>query len=191
MNFDDHLIEGEDIDNLEEVKKAKLWMFQEQIKIQAKKDELLEYSKELFEEKKSLERERRELNIHIEAEKKRSYDTEVLIAKKLKALEDAYEKLNYEKKALECERLNFEYERRKLDIEKRNISKNNKPAMKIDLNTYDGLIFFRVIDNQLALRKRYKDLMKIFHPDNRCGDTTTLQRIQMEYDSFKKEYYEI
>ena len=40
-----------------------------------------------------------------------------------------------------------------------------------ELGAYDGDKFFRGVDSELALRKRYKELLKIFHPDNKCGDT--------------------
>ena len=47
-DFDERLMKAETSD---EVKKLKLWMFQEQVKIQAKKDELDELSHKLQEEK--------------------------------------------------------------------------------------------------------------------------------------------
>ena len=52
-DFDERLMKAETSD---EVKKLKLWMFQEQVKIQAKKDELDELSHKLQEEKRTLER---------------------------------------------------------------------------------------------------------------------------------------
>ena len=59
-------------------------------------------------------------------------------------------------------------------------------------NNYCGsCVFFRGVDNELALRKRYKELLKIFHPDNRCGDTKTLLLIQKEYEKMKRQYYEV
>jgi hypothetical protein len=56
--------------------------------------------------------------------------------------------------------------------------------------SYDNTSFFRGVDNELDLRKRYKELLKIFHPDNKCGDTKTLIRIQTEYENLKSRYYE-
>lgn len=47
-DFDERLMKAETPD---EVKKLKLWMFQEQVKIQAKKDELDELSHKLQEER--------------------------------------------------------------------------------------------------------------------------------------------
>ena len=38
------------------------------------------------------------------------------------------------------------------------------------------------------VKKRYKQLLKIYHPDNLCGDTETLQEINREYDRLLKQY---
>ena len=42
--------------------------------------------------------------------------------------------------------------------------------------------------NELALKKRYKDLIKIYHPDNLDGDTGTIQEINREYERLKKVF---
>ena len=47
-------------------------------------------------------------------------------------------------------------------------------------------VLFRGANNPLALRKRYKDLLKIFHPDNLCGDGKLVQLINREYERRKK-----
>ena len=47
---------------------------------------------------------------------------------------------------------------------------------------------FRGVKNPLALKKRYKDLIKIFHPDNVAGDKEMIQKINREYESLKHEY---
>ena len=126
------------------------------------------------------------MNRRIKAEEKRFEKNEMLISRKQKILEDAFRQLAVDKKVLECERLNFEYEKGR--FRKQRASSVKQP--NIDTKSYEGTVFFRGIDNELALRKRYKELMKIFHPDNVCGDTKTLLRIQAEYENIKKEYYE-
>lgn len=47
-------------------------------------------------------------------------------------------------------------------------------------------LFFSGVKNTRALKKRYKDLIKIFHPDNGAGDTEVLQRINEEYETLKE-----
>lgn len=184
VNFDEKLTKAETMD---EIKKLKIWMFQEQVRIQAQKDELIELSHELQRERKSIERERNALDKRVKAENKRFQDNEIFMAKKQKIIEDAFRQLALDKKTLECERLNFEYEKGKFRRQRMSGSKNQH----IDVSSYSGNVFFRGIDNELALRKRYKELLKIFHPDNKCGDTKTLLRIQTEYESIKREYYEV
>lgn len=182
-DFDEMLTKAETTD---EMKKMKIWMFQEQVKIQARKDELSEQSHRLEQERKTLEIDQNALRRKIEAENKRFMDNEALVAKKLKIIENAFHQIELDRKVLECERLNFEYEK--------NTYKRQKAASKIvafDQYATENSVFFRGIDNQLALRKRYKELLKIYHPDNSCGDTKTLLRIQKEYEILKKEYYEV
>ena len=188
VDFDEKLVKAE---TPEEVKSLKLWMFQEQVRIQAKKDELNELSRELQEEKRTLERERNALNNKIKAENKRFNDNEIFMAKKQKIIEDAFRQLAIDKKALECERLNFEYEKGKFARQRLNARTGSFDQTAFENSSYGGCVFFRGVDNELALRKRYKELLKIFHPDNKCGDTKTLLLIQKEYEKIKKQYYEV
>lgn len=181
LDFDEELMKAEAPDD---IKKMKTWMFQEQVRIQAKRDELQELNRELQDLKRKLEREKNALEIREKMIKKRFDDNEIFIAKKQKIIEDAYQQLALDRKALECERLNFEHERSKYRRQKMSAS---KPAQT---GAYDSTSFFRGVDNDMALRKRYKELLKIFHPDNKCGDTKTLLLIQTEYESLKNRYYE-
>lgn len=191
VEFEEELKRGGD-GTPDDVRKLKTWMFQEQVRIQARRDELMEFNHELMEIKKELEKEKNALNIREEAIKKRYNDNEAMITKKLKMLENAYHQLELDKKALECEKLNFEHERNKYKRQKMSGSgsKSNVHQYGGASDAYDGTSFFRGVDSELALRKRYKELLKIFHPDNKCGDTKTLIKIQTEYDSLRSQYYE-
>ena len=211
-DFDERLMKAETSD---EVKKLKLWMFQEQVKIQAKKDELDELSHKLQEEKRTVERDRNALDIKIKTENKRFDQNEIFMSKKQQIIENAFRQLALDRKALECERLNLEkgkvykvddyenhngnfwyhveYEKGKFAKQKLH-SRANSDSMGAGTfeNNYCGsCVFFSGVDNELALRKRYKELLKIFHPDNRCGDTKTLLLIQKEYEKMKRQYYEV
>jgi chromosome segregation ATPase len=199
MDFDKSLFTEEMPDDN---KKAKLWLFQEQIRIQAKQEELQELYRELRDLKRSLERDRTRLDMREETLNKRFNDNEVFIAKKQKIIEDAYQQLALDRKTLECERLNLEHEkakfrRQKMADAKANSSyqqssyqQNNYRSNSSNATSFDGSQFFRGVDNEIELRKRYKELLKIFHPDNKCGDTKTLIMIQTEYENLKSRYYE-
>lgn len=52
-------------------------------------------------------------------------------------------------------------------------------------NIVNGEMFFSGVSNQKALKKRYKELIKIYHPDGESGDTATVAEINREYDSLK------
>lgn len=184
LDFDEELMNAE---APEVIKKMKAWMFQEQVSIQSKRDELQDLSRELQDLKRKLEREKNALEMREKMIKKRFDDNEIFIAKKQKIIEDAYQQLALDRKALECERLNFEHERSKYRRQKMS---SPKPYQQYESGIYDSTSFFRGVDNDMALRKRYKELLKIFHPDNKCGDTKTLLLIQTEYENLKSRYYE-
>ena len=44
-----------------------------------------------------------------------------------------------------------------------------------------GEMFFSGVESRQSLKKRYKDLIKIYHPDNLDGDKNTVQEINSEY----------
>lgn len=47
-------------------------------------------------------------------------------------------------------------------------------------------ILFKGVRSESALKKRYRELMKIFHPDNQDGDDSVIHAINIEYDRLKK-----
>ena len=79
LDFDEELMKAEAPDD---IKKMKIWMFQEQVRIQAKRDELQEFSRDLQDLKRKLDREKNALDIREKSIKKRFDDNEVFIAKK-------------------------------------------------------------------------------------------------------------
>ena len=49
-------------------------------------------------------------------------------------------------------------------------------------NIVQGEMFFSGVSTKKALKKRYKDLIKIYHPDGDAGDTATVAEINREYE---------
>ena len=47
-------------------------------------------------------------------------------------------------------------------------------------------LFFKGVDSSAALKKRYKALLKIYHPDNAGGDKEVLQAISAEYETLSR-----
>lgn len=118
------------------------------------------------EEKEALEREKERMNRENE-----------LFEKKLEILKRELYKLANDKKALEQERIRISRMKEQAKAESLNVGTRTCTTT-----------FFRGVGSELALKKRYKDLLKIYHPDNMCGDTDTIQRINQEYTYLKKRY---
>ncbi len=50
-----------------------------------------------------------------------------------------------------------------------------------------GEMFFSGVSDKKALKKRYKELIKIYHPDGEAGDTATVAEINREYEDLKTQ----
>jgi hypothetical protein len=55
-------------------------------------------------------------------------------------------------------------------------------------NVVKGELFFSGVGNKQSLKKRYKDLVRIYHPDNLDGDKNTIQEINREYEHLSKVF---
>lgn len=86
----------------------------------------------------------------------------------------------------------LDMDRRRLEKEWARLAAEKEIMEERGYYEYEGhtetSLFFQGVNNPLTLKKRYKDLTKIFHPDNVAGDTQMLQRINREYESLKREY---
>jgi curved DNA-binding protein CbpA len=49
-------------------------------------------------------------------------------------------------------------------------------------------MFFSGVVSKQSIKKRYKDLIKIYHPDNLDGDKDTIQEINSEYNKLCARY---
>ena len=85
------------------------------------------------------------------------------------------------------DRRQFERERKDYERQKQKQQQRNRiPFRKTYSGSPDVSVFFRGVNNPLALRKRYRDLMKIFHPDNLCGDEAVVKAINDEFERLKR-----
>ena len=109
--------------------------------------------------------------------RKRLKEENRFFEKKMEILQNGFRELEEDRRQFEREKLRFETERK---VQRENFEYTG--------NVTRAQVFFRGVTNQLALKKRYKDLMKIFHPDNLCGDNETVLAISKEYEKLRKEY---
>lgn len=114
----------------------------------------------------------------IELEKRMLKEKTRLFDQKLDILKDAYVQLDQDRRRVEWEKL-------KLKAEREQQQEQTGGALRRDA---DVSVFFRGVTNQLALKKRYRDLIKIFHTDNLYGDKGTLQAINQEYEKLQKRF---
>ncbi|MCD7836826.1 MAG: hypothetical protein LUG83_09325 [Lachnospiraceae bacterium] len=134
-------------------------------------DELKEAKLWLFKENMRLENERTKL----ETEKRRLKDENLFFDKKLAILQDGFRHLEEDRRA---------FERQKSAVAKEN---RISDALGTGQGERIGELLFRSANNPLGLRKRYKDLIKIFHPDNLFGDDELSQIINKEFQRRRKE----
>jgi chromosome segregation ATPase len=156
----------------QELYEMKLWIFKESqrleqeqkmvdSKIKAIEDEIANFRQNLQQERSALEH-----------EKQRLKDDKVLFDQQIEILKDGFDKLNTDKKRLEKEW-------KKLEQEKGYIREDEFSRAEV---------FFFGVNSLISLKKRYKDLMKIYHPDNLCGDHEMCDLINQEYNILLRQF---
>lgn len=103
----------------------------------------------------------------------------------------------FEEKRLEKEKRIFDAEWKMLEDGWRNLASEKEELARYHTSDDDGDFTFAFSDcppsmlfsgvrNVRALKKRYRELIKIFHPDNGAGDAQVLHMINQEYEEIKK-----
>ena len=154
----EEIIRAEDEDSLREVK---LWLFQENIRLQNERREL------------------DELNRRTLCERKRLKEENLFFEKKMDILQEGFRKLDEDRQELERQKCALARERL---LQQSACSGQDSTLLEETVQ-----VLFRGAGNPLALRKRYRDLVKIFHPDNLFGDGELAQLINREYLRRKRE----
>lgn len=131
----------------------------------------------LEEQRRTLERERQEFTRRVEIEDRRLEQQQKLFDMKFKILEEELVKLATEKEHVQKQKAFYQ---RVHDFESYN-SNTQRNSAPTD-NIVKGEMFFSGVGSKQSLKKRYKDLIKIYHPDNLDGDKETIQEINSEYN---------
>lgn len=166
----------EQLDTLseEELKKLRHFLFEERIKIQEEKKKQQEVYEKFLNERFTFMEEMKTLNKKVLLERKRLKEESTFFDKKLEILQNGFCQLDLDRKQFEREKKQYRQQSKQKDI-------------TFETSSFDGANFFRGVTSQLGLKKRYKDLMKIFHPDNVCGDVDTVKRINEQYERLRKK----
>ncbi|MBP5275766.1 MAG: hypothetical protein J6Z07_03095 [Lachnospiraceae bacterium] len=149
------------------------------IRIDQEKNELEEEKKKIEELRESLEKDRKQFEKEVEdvnkaleeSRKKLEYD-EAFLSKKQMVIESGFKQLDADRQRLHQEKEEFRKLRERVPVQR------HAPVLE-----YRQGIFFKGVTDEKGLKKRYKDLIKVFHPDNFNGDNVTLQNINREYET--------
>lgn len=167
-----------DLDRMsqDELLSLKRFLFEERIRIMQEAEKQREVYNKFLKERLTFQEEMKALNRKVLSERKRLKDESSFFDKKLQILQNGFLQLDMDRKK-------FEREKRQFEEQKKNSSSYSGTG-----SYYKGQVpdFFKGVTNILGLKKRYRDLLKIFHPDNLCGDSDTVLEINRQYDSMKK-----
>lgn len=160
----------------ESLQKLKAWLFKENIRIMMTSSELEEQREKFEREKEQFNEEMKDLNRRMASEQEQIRKENQLVGERLEIIKDGFHKLDMDRRKLDKEWARLAAEKELL--EERGYYESCSETS----------VFFRGVKNLLTLKKRYKDLTKIFHPDNLAGDTEIIQKINREYDRLRREY---
>lgn len=147
-----------------------MWRIQEMERLETRMQKIRRQARQMEKERLELNIEKAHFYRQQEFEETKKKHEEHLLEMKRQILEGELYKLAEEKKQFE---------------QKKNFYDQVESYQKDDIRTkpasIQGAIFFAGVTGQSSLKKRYKDLLKIYHPDNKCGDTDAIQEINREY----------
>ncbi len=175
----DGSIDLEDMEMPYEPDEWKLWLFKENIRLASKEKDLNDMKERFDKEKEQFMREMKEWSKQIQYEKTRLAQETSFFDKKFKLLENGFKQLAQDKEKFAAEKRAYEYRQKFYRPEP------DPEPTPCNVNEPQDSFFFKGVRNQAGLKKRYKELMKIFHPDNSGGDTETVGQIGREYEKLK------
>ncbi len=152
------------------------WRVQETERLQFSKQKLRTQERQIAQERMELDLEKRHFMHQQEFQESRYKNEEHLLDMKRQILESELYKLAEERKRFEQKKILYE----KVDAK-------HKEDMRKRPSSVQGAMFFAGINDRSALKKRYKDLLKIYHPDNQYGDTDAIQAINQEYQRLMEQ----
>lgn len=158
-----------------ELNKLKSWLFKENVRIISATKELEQMQEQFREEKEQFREEMKALNRRMAAERQRLKDDNLFFEKKMEILKGGFTELDMDRRRLEKEWAKLEAQKEVMQ----------QPVYSSGRDVSD---LFQGVKNPLALKKRYKDLIKIFHPDNVAGDKEMIQKINIEYENLRHDF---
>ena len=141
--------------------------------IKAEKAEQQKVYEKFITEKTAFNEDMKALNAKVLAERKRLKEENMFFEKKMQILQNGFMQLDLDRKKLERDRA---------ELESKTVRASEDTRVG---GVFNASQFFIGVNSALTARKRYKDLLKIFHPDNLCGDETIVKAINDEYSRLR------
>lgn len=138
----------------------KEWLFAENIRLNKLEQELTEQRKILELEKEKLAGEKR------------------VFEQQKKVLEIGFQKLAADKEMFRDE----------IKKQERDLREKASKVQKEMPGGFRGPGFFSGVTGYASLKKRYKELIRIYHPDNKNGDSFAVACINREYEILREQY---
>lgn len=173
QDFEKLLVEGD----MDELIQLKSWLFKENIRLELERSELLRMEDKLLKERQRFQTEMTEVNHRLVIERKRLKQDESFFDKKLEILKNGFAQLEIERKKLEKDRITLEAEKNA-----------HNASLRQNKNQDMAEMLFQGVNSHLALKKRYRDLIKMFHPDNIAGDHEMVLVINKIYEELMHDY---
>lgn len=161
----------------DELNELKAWLFKENIRLQAVCSELKQMEDKLYAEQKQFQTEVKEINQRLNLERKRLKQNEDFFEKKMSILKNGFVQLDADRKKIERDKLMMESERNAY-------AGYTRREKSMDM----AEMLFQGVNSYLALKKRYRDLIKMFHPDNLAGDHEMVLVINRIYEELRQDY---
>lgn len=158
-------------------------VFEEEKKeLKQQKDEFEEEKRKFELQKRELERAQREHEDSVKSFNQHKEHQEVFFNNKFRILEEELKSVARQKDKLAKQKAFYE-QVSMFDREQRELVQEEQTVMR-------GEKFFVGVESMKSLKKRYKDLLKIYHPDNLNGDTETIKEINREYNNLSQDFSE-
>lgn len=156
----------------EELKELRRFLFEERIALINERRAQEEFYEKVLNERISFREEMKQLNSKVLLERKRLKEEQSFFDKKMTILQTGFANLEMDRKAFNKEKERFEHEKSLVTV-------NTETA---------GSTFFAGVSSYLGLRKRYRELLRIYHPDNMDGDNNISLLIKEEYEKLKEKF---
>lgn len=174
----ENMTEEDFIISEDEFEKKKKWLFKENIRLE-------ELRKNLEQQQECLEEEKQVVDIQKQMLERQKRHSALL-----------KEQLDNQKRLFDRQWQILERETRQLAIDREKFKRDKlmyrdevyREAIRNLTYKKEAKMFFKGVQDNVSLKKRYKELLKIYHPDNLNGDKEILQAISAEYETLSEAY---